>query len=166
MGLSLEIERKYLVLSDAFKNQALSALEMRQGYLSTDPQRVVRVRLTKDKASGQAQGYLTIKGQSTDNGLSRLEWEQAIDYNEAEALLELCLDYPIEKTRYLVPFQGHTFEVDVFEQHNKGLVLAEIELTEVDIEFTRPDWLGAEVTQQGQYTNAALSERPFSTWAQ
>ena len=166
MGLSLEIERKYLVVSEAFKNQATKAVVMRQGYLSTDPKRVVRVRLSKDLGSGHAKAYLTIKGLTASDGVSRLEWEQAIDYKEAEALLGLCVEYPIEKTRYLVPYKGHTFEVDVFEGQNKGLVLAEIELPQVDSEFTRPDWLGAEVTHLQGYTNAALSERPYSTWTE
>ena len=91
MGLSLEIERKFLVLSDAFKLEATERVVMRQGYLSTEPERVVRVRLSKELNSGRNEAYLTIKGQSTDNGLSRVEWEQAIDFQEAEQLLGLCL---------------------------------------------------------------------------
>ncbi len=164
MGLSLEIERKFLVLNSTFKNQATNAIHIRQGYLNTDPKRVVRVRLSKDMDSGHTTAFLTIKGLSTNDGLRRLEWEQAIDYKEAEALLGLCVNYPIEKVRHLVPCQGHTFEVDVFEGQNKGLVLAEIELSEVEAEFARPDWFGAEVTHLPGYTNAALAERPFLTW--
>lgn len=166
MGLSLEIERKFLVLNSRFKDQATNAIQLRQGYLSTDPKRIVRVRLSKDMDSGHTKAFLTIKGLSTNDGASRLEWEQAIDYKEAQALLGLCVNYPIEKTRYLVPFGGHTFEVDVFEGKNKGLVLAEIELSKAEAQFTRPDWLGAEVTHLPGYTNAALAERPFSTWAE
>jgi adenylate cyclase len=166
MGLSLEIERKFLVLNSRFKDQATNAIQLCQGYLSTDPKRIVRVRLSKDLDSGHAKAFLTIKGLSTNDGASRLEWEQAIDYKEAQALLGLCVNYPIEKTRYIVPYKGHTFEVDVFEGQNKGLVLAEIELSEVEAEFVRPDWLGVEVTELPGYTNAALAERPFSTWAE
>ena len=165
MGISLEIERKFLVLSEAFKLEATVRVAMRQGYLSTDPGRVVRVRLSENLDSGRREAFLTIKGQSIDKGLSRVEWEQAIDFEEAEQLLALCLNYPIEKTRYFVPVQGHTFEVDVFEGHNKGLIVAEIELPAVTAEFTRPEWLGQEVTHNGKYTNAALTDRPFSTWA-
>ena len=164
MGLSLEIERKFLVLSDAFKLEATERVVMRQGYLSTEPERVVRVRLSKELNSGRHEAYLTIKGQSTDNGLSRVEWEQAIDFKEAEQLLDLCLHYPIEKTRYLVPSDEYVFEVDVFEGHNKGLIVAEIELPEAGAEFTSPKWLGAEVTHDGKYANAALTEHPFSAW--
>ncbi len=164
MGLSLEIERKFLVLNSRFKDQATNAIQMRQGYLSTDPKRVVRLRLSKDMGLGHTKADLTIKGLSTNDGASRLEWEQVIDYKEAEALIGLCVNYPIEKTRYIVPFKGHTFEVDVFEGQNKGLVLAEVELFKVEAEFVRPDWLGVEVTELPGYTNAALAERPFSTW--
>lgn len=164
MGLSLEIERKFLVLSQAFISQASRRIEMRQGYLNTDARRVVRVRLSKDLDSNQRQAFLTIKGKSSDDGLSRVEWEQAIDYQEGEQLLGLCLPYPIEKIRYLVPFQGHNFEVDVFQGQNQGLIVAEIELPEVNAEFQRPDWLGAEVSSQGKYTNASLVEKPFLTW--
>ncbi len=164
MGLSLEIERKFLVLSQTFISQASRRIEMRQGYLNTDARRVVRVRLSQDLDSNQRQAFLTIKGKSSDNGLSRVEWEQAIDYQEGEQLLGLCLSYPIEKIRYLVPFQGHNFEVDVFQGQNQGLIVAEIELPEVNAEFQRPDWLGAEVSSQGKYTNASLAEKPFLTW--
>ncbi len=164
MGLSLEIERKFLVLSEAFMAQAHRSIQLRQGYLSTDPGRVVRVRLSNDLDSGERKAYLTIKGQSIDNGLSRVEWEQAIDFQEAEQLLGLCLHYPIEKTRYLVPSDEYVFEVDVFEGHNKGLIVAEIELPEAGAEFTSPKWLGAEVTHDGKYANAALTEHPFSAW--
>lgn len=164
MGLSLEIERKFLVLSDAFITRASSRVEMRQGYLNTDPGRVVRVRLSRDLDSDRRQAWITIKGKSLDKGLSRVEWEQSIDYQEGEALMGLCLPYPIEKTRYLVPYEGYIFEVDVFQGQNQGLIVAEVELPEVTAQFQRPDWLGAEVTSEGKYTNASLVEKPFSTW--
>lgn len=166
MGLSLEIERKFLVQSDAFIAQASTRVEMRQGYLNTDPYRVVRVRLSRDLDSDQRQAYLTIKGKSLDNGLSRVEWEQSVDYHEGEQLLGLCLPYPIEKTRYLVPFEGWIFEVDVFHGQNQGLIVAEVELPERTTQFQRPDWLGDEVTSEGKYTNASLVEKPFSTWVE
>jgi CYTH domain-containing protein len=164
MGLPLEIERKFLVTSKAFMTESSGRILMRQGYLSTDPQRVVRVRLTEDLESGEQGAFLTIKGLFQDHGLSRLEWEQPIDYQDGVELLALCLPFPVEKTRYLVPVQDLTFEVDVFHESNQGLIVAEIELPDPEAQFTEPDWLGVEVTQQTKYTNASLAQIPFSTW--
>lgn len=152
-----EIERKFLVEGD-FKARATSSIRLRQGYLSNDPRRTVRVRLAGDR------GVLTIKGASTNNGLSRQEWEWPIAPSEAEELLELCLPDIIEKVRYHVPFAGKLFEVDVFEGQNRGLVLAEIELQHTDEPFDKPKWLGREVTGDKRFYSSALAIHPFCSW--
>lgn len=164
MGLSLEIERKFLVRNLDCLNSATSHIKIRQGYLNTDPNRVVRLRLSAPSDGSAIKAYLTIKGLSRDHGLARLEWEKEMELEHAEGLFDLCLPNLIEKTRYLVPHQGFVFEVDVFEGVNKGLVVAEIELPEINIAFDPPSWLAKEVTGQGRYTNAALTERPYTKW--
>ena len=156
-ALLQEIERKFLVTGD-FKGFSSSHQRMVQGYMCSDSQRTVRVRIAGER------GYLTIKGRSNDGGLSRFEWEKEIDLKEAEALLELCEPGMIDKVRYLVEFDGHVFEVDEFRGDNEGLLLAEIELSSVDEEFACPDWLGEEVTGDRRYYNSYLSVHPFKTW--
>lgn len=145
----LEIERKFLVasLSDCLRG-ATSSLHIAQGYISRDPARTVRVRI---KGS---HGYLTIKGLT--HGCSRFEWEKEIPLEEAKALLGLCEGSVIDKTRYLVPCERKTFEVDVFHGAHEGLVVAEIELSSEDEAFERPSWLGLEVTGDPQYYNSNL----------
>ena len=152
-----EIERKFLVKSE-FRHLATAEYKICQGYLAADPQRTVRVRIKGDK------GYLTIKGASTADGLSRFEWEKEIAANEAEMLLKLCLPGAIEKTRYIVPFGGLTFEVDEFFGENVGLVMAEVELESATQQVSLPEWLGQEVTGDKRYYNSYLSQRPFSKW--
>ena len=152
-----EIERKFLVKSE-FRHLATAEYKICQGYLAADPQRTVRVRIKGDK------GYLTIKGASTADGLSRFEWEKEIAVNEAEMLLKLCLPGTIEKTRYIVPFGGLTFEVDEFFGENAGLVMAEVELESATQQVSLPEWLGQEVTGDKRYYNSYLSQRPFSKW--
>lgn len=154
----IEIERKFLVTSDAFKEEAYSYYRIVQGFLNTDPKRTVRVRL-KDE-----QGVLTVKGKSTNDGLSRFEWETQISKKEALELLELCEDVKIDKTRYLVKAENHIFEIDVFHDKNDGLIVAEIELNSEDEAFFKPAWLGKEVTGQIQYYNSQLSKQPYDTW--
>lgn len=154
----IEIERKFLVKSDAFIDQATTKKYISQGYLNSDPLRTVRVRTKGDQA------FLTIKGQSSASGMSRFEWEKEIAVDEAKALLSLCESGIIEKTRYEIYFEKHTFEVDVFHGLNDGLIIAEIELeTEMET-FTIPDWLGIEVTGDKRYYNSYLSQLPFNTW--
>ncbi|MGZ9677048.1 CYTH domain-containing protein [Flavobacterium sp. GNP001] len=154
----IEIERKFLVKNDTFIEQASTKKYISQGYLNSDPLRTVRVRTKGDQA------FLTIKGQSSASGLSRFEWEKEIAVDEAKALLSLCESGIIEKTRYEIYFEKHTFEVDVFHGLNDGLIIAEIELeTEMET-FTIPDWLGIEVTRDKRYYNSYLSQLPFSTW--
>lgn len=148
--MKLEIERKFLVKNNAFKDQTLRSHYIVQGYLSKDPERTVRVRII-DK-----EGWLTIKGKSNAQGTSRSEWEKAIPLEDAKQLLVLAIDVPIEKIRHIVPFENFTFEVDEFLTNNKNLLLAEIELPSEDTSFPRPDWLGEEVTGNPSYYNATM----------
>ena len=154
----IEIERKFLVKSEAYKNEATSKKRIVQGFLNTHPNRTVRVRIKGDK------GFLTIKGISNEKGTSRFEWEKEIDPKEAEALLNLCEETIIDKTRYEIPIGGFIFEVDEFQKANEGLVIAEIELQGENEEFERPEWLGVEVTGQIKYYNSQLSKQPFIHW--
>lgn len=153
-----EIERKFLVKSEAFKIEASTSTSISQGFLNADKARTVRVRLTDDKA------FLTIKGETSRSGMSRLEWETEIPVEDAKTLLTLCEPGVIEKRRYYIQHGEHTFEVDEFYGENQGLIIAEVELqTEQDV-IERPDWLGSEVTGEVKYYNAMLSKHPFSKW--
>ena len=154
----LEIERKYTLKNTKFLLSAAKAFKITQGYLSSVPERTVRVRTKNDK------GYLTIKGKSTLDGLSRFEWEKEIPLEEALSLLNLCEDYVIEKTRYEVVYGNHIFEVDVFSGHNEGLMIAEVELQTEDESIDLPDWIEKEVTGEEKYYNAYLSNHPFTQW--
>lgn len=154
----IEIERKFLVTATDFITESDVQFEIAQGYLSSHPERTVRVRIKGDK------GYLTIKGKGNETGMSRLEWEKEIPLDEAKNLLPLCEKGVIEKTRYLVKKGAHTFEVDIFHGKNNGLIIAEIELTNEKEIFEKPSWLGEEVTNQDKYYNAYLSQKPFSNW--
>jgi adenylate cyclase len=153
--MGTEIERKFLV-RDPSVVAGSAGTRFRQGYLSRDPERTVRVRRAGDRA------WLTIKGRS--RGASRDEFEYEIPPQDAEQLLALCPNPLIEKTRHLVDVDGATWEVDVFEGDNAGLVIAEIELGAVDAPVTIPDWAGPEVTEDPRYYNANLAARPFGTW--
>ena len=147
-----EIERKFLVKGDTWKTQNKSSY--RQGYLSTDPERVVRVRTV-----GQ-QGYLTIKGKTS--GMTRQEFEYEIPLVEANELLEnLCLKPLLEKTRYRIPVENVVFEVDEFHGENEGLIVAEVELENETQKIPKPDWLGKEVTGDPRYYNSNLVAKPF-----
>lgn len=154
----IEIERKFLVLSSEFKTLAFAQNRIAQGYLSSVPERAVRVRIKGN------QGFLTIKGKSNDSNLSRFEWEKEITVEEANLLLKLCETGIIEKTRFEVKMGNHIFEIDEFYGENQGLVLAEIELKSEDEAFEKPSWLGEEVTQDNRYFNSYLSKKPFSKW--
>jgi len=154
----IEIERKFLVTSKAFKTEALKHFRIVQGFLNTHKERTVRVRLKGNK------GYLTIKGESSNDGLSRFEWEKEISKQDAKSLLTLCEKGVIDKVRYEIPIGKHTFEVDEFFGDNEGLIIAEVELTSEDESFLKPDWLGEEVTGQIKYYNSQLSKHPFNTW--
>lgn len=153
-----EIERKFLVNSLDFINQATQAQKIAQGYLNSNAERTVRIRIKDQK------GFITIKGIGNIEGTTRFEWEKEIDLQEAEALILLCEKGVISKTRYLIPNGKFTFEVDVFENENKGLIIAEIELNAENESFEKPNWLGEEVTGNQKYYNAYLSNHPFNQW--
>ena len=154
----IEIERKFLVTSTAFLDEFHTKNRIVQGYLSSVPERTVRVRIKGEK------GFLTIKGKSSDSGMSRMEWEKEIALEEAEQLLRLCEAGVIDKIRYEIPIGKHLYEVDVFSGENEGLILAEIELQSENETFEKPNWLGMEVTNDTRYYNAYLSQKPFKTW--
>ncbi|MDD4820316.1 MAG: CYTH domain-containing protein [Flavobacteriales bacterium] len=153
----MEIERKYLVCGD-FMTFVHNSTRIVQGYICDDTDRTVRVRIRGEK------GYITIKGRSSADGLSRYEWEKEIPMSEAESLLSLCKSGVIDKTRHLVSFEGHTFEVDVFAGKNVGLVMAEVELSTEDEKVILPQWIGKEVTGDTHYYNSYISSHPYSTW--
>jgi adenylate cyclase len=154
----VEIERKFLVKNDSFKKEAFAKNHIAQGYLSSVPERTVRVRIKSEK------GFLTIKGASNDSGLSRFEWEKEIPVSEAKSLLLLCEKGVIDKTRFEIKKGNHVFEVDEFYNDNEGLIVAEIELDSENDTFEKPDWLGKEVTGDIRYYNAYLSKNPFKNW--
>lgn len=153
----IETERKFLVKSDKFKEQATNKDLFIQAYLNTNPSRTVRIRIVGEK------GFITIKGKSSQSGMSRYEWEKEIPVDEAKELLLLCEPGKIEKNRYLVPVEGKTFEVDEFAGDNEGLVLAEIELESEEADFFRPEWLGEEVTGNINFYNSQLISNPYKT---
>ncbi|AEH00807.1 CYTH domain-containing protein [Lacinutrix sp. 5H-3-7-4] len=154
----IEIERKFLVNSNNFKTQSYNSFKIKQGFLNTHKERTVRVRLKDDI------GYITVKGASSKNGLSRFEWEKEITTNEANSLLKLCENGVIDKTRYEVKTGNHIFEIDEFYGENAGLIIAEIELTSENESFEKPNWLGKEVTGEIKYYNSQLSIIPFNKW--
>lgn len=155
--MGVEIERKFLVKGD-YKTQATSSTRIKQGYICSDRGRTVRVRLRDTKA------YLTIKGPSRDNGLSRYEFEKEITFDEALSLFALCEPGIVDKVRWLVPAGNHTFEVDEFFGDNAGLVVAEVELSRADEFFIKPDFIGKEVTGDRRYYNSQLRKNPFKNW--
>jgi adenylate cyclase len=155
--MGVEIERKFLV-KGAFKPFAKRSERICQGYLSSVPERTVRVRIVGER------GYLTVKGAASTSGMSRFEWEREISCDEATTLLELCEPGAIDKTRYWVSSDDQIFEVDEFHGDNEGLTLAEIELATESATFQKPDWLGDEVTGDVRYYNAYLTNHPFRSW--
>ncbi len=156
--MATEIERKFLVLDDSYKREAFCKHSISQGYICSDRGRTVRIRIRDDK------GFLTIKGPSADGGLSRYEFEQEIPIDDARHLMTLCQPGIIDKTRWLVRSGSHTFEVDEFHGDNDGLVIAEVELKSSDEEFTKPAFVGTEVTGDRRYYNAQLRQRPYKDW--
>jgi CYTH domain-containing protein len=140
-----------------YKDLAHDVMHLTQGYIASG-RRTVRVRISDDRA------WLIIKGPSNDGGLTRFEWEKEIDPREALQLLSLVEGALIDKRRYLVEYEGHTFEVDEFYGENEGLVVAEVELESEDEEYPRPEWLGKEVTGDRRYYNSQLLKHPYSQW--
>ena len=146
-----EIERKFLVTSNAFMAQATMQYEIMQGYLCEEPGKTIRVRIRDTRA------FLTIKSSRLREGLAKFEWEREIDLADAQEMMQICLPGAISKTRYIIPTNNERkWEVDVFHGRLDGLVLAEIELGDEHEAFERPDWLGEEVTGQPQYYNANM----------
>lgn len=157
--MNLEIERKFLVKNDSFKLKAFKIKHIKQGFLNSDKERTVRVRIIEDAA------FITIKGKSNIAGTIRFEWEKEILVLEAEKLMLLTEKTAIEKYRYYIKENNHVFEVDEFLDVNSGLIVAEIELTKEDEKFSKPDWLGKEVTGEVKYYNSSLSKYPYRFWA-
>jgi len=154
----LEIERKFLVTSEDFKKQAFAKNHIAQGYLNSDPERTVRIRI-----KGEI-GFLTVKGKGNESGTTRLEWETEMALFEAKPLLAICEKGIIDKIRYEVEVGKHVYEVDEFFGDNKGLIIAELELNDENETFEKPAWLGKEVTNDERYYNSYLSKKPFSEW--
>lgn len=158
LQMPYEIERKFLVCDDAYKQDAFKKTYIKQGFLNSDENRTVRVRIADSHA------FLTIKGIGNRNGTTRFEWEKEIDLKEAAQLFSLCETGIIEKNRYYASVGMHVFEVDEFLADNLGLIIAEIELKNEDDFFEKPTWLGKEVTGDIRYYNAVLSKNPYQNW--
>lgn len=159
--MGIEIERKFLLANDAWRTLGTPVL-LRQGYLTADPLRTVRVRI--EGRSGHETGVITIKSKS--EGASRGEWEYPIPLADATELLERLCERPlVEKYRHRIEHAGYTWEVDEFLGENAGLVVAEIELPSEDAAFDKPDWIGQEVTGEQRYYNSSLIRAPYSTWS-
>ena len=156
-----EIERKFKVTGD-FRPYVTRSCRICQGYLNSAPERTVRIRIKGDR------GYITVKGLSSGNGMSRYEWEKEIPVEDAMDLLRLCEKGMIDKTRHIVEVTegniANIFEIDEFHGDNEGLVIAEIELASEEEEFLRPQWLGEEVTSDSRYYNSYLSAHPYTLW--
>lgn len=156
--MAVEIERKFLVKGE-FKKFAIKSNKIAQGFLSSAPDRTVRIRIKDDS------GFITVKGKSNDSGTTRFEWEKEISLEEATSLLKLCEESVIDKIRYIIPANNNLFfEVDEFFGDNKGLIIAEIELPSENDIFDKPTWLGEEVTGQVNYYNSVLSKNPYCNW--
>jgi CYTH domain-containing protein len=157
--MALEIERKFLVLDDSYKEQAYANCHIRQGYICSERGRTVRIRIRDEHA------YITIKGPSLNGGLTRYEFEQEIPLDDARILMTLCEPGGIDKTRWLVRSGNHTFEVDEFHGDNAGLVVAEVELSSDNESFVKPSFIGQEVTGDRRYYNSQLRRNPYRLWS-
>lgn len=155
--MAQEIERKFLVKGD-FRPYVIQSTRIVQGYLSSVPERTVRVRIKGNK------GFITVKGIGSQSGASRFEWEKEISVEEADALLKICEPGVIDKVRHVIKNGDLAFEVDEFHGENEGLILAEIELPSEDTPFDKPDWLGEEVTGDPRYYNSMLMKNPYTRW--
>lgn len=156
--MGIEIERKFLVKNDDFKQESYQHTTIKQGFLNSNKNRTVRIRIADNFA------FITVKGKSNLSGTTRFEWEKEINIHEAEELLLLCEPTIIEKIRYYIKKGNHTFEIDVFLGKNKGLIVAEIELASENESFEKPDWLGKEVTGKIKYYNSNLSNHSYKNW--
>ncbi len=151
--MGVEIERKFLVLGDSWREAVIGSSAMRQGYLSTSAKATVRIRIVDD-----ARAFLTLKGPTS--GISRAEFEYEVPLDEGRAMLDMARPHVVEKRRHIVPHAGLTWEVDVFEGAHAGLVMAEVELVSADQAVALPDWAGPEVSHDDRYANASLSRMP------
>ncbi len=156
--MGIEIERKFLVKDKSYKNEAFSSLHIIQGYICRQSGKTVRIRISGNK------GYITIKGISSDNGLSRYEWEKEIEIDEARELLKLCSDGIIDKIRYKVKSGNHIFEIDEFFGDNEGLIVAEVEMESIDDIVILPHFIEKEVTGHKEYYNSNLIINPYKLW--
>jgi adenylate cyclase len=154
--MGLEIERKFLIKNDSWKNEIKKTISIRQGYLNSEVERTVRIRIQGER------GVLTIKGKNQN--VTRKEFEYQIPLDDALNLLSMCEKPIIEKTRFLIPSNRSTWEIDVFDGENKGLVIAEIELTSEEESFDIPNWLGEEVSSESKYYNSSLITNPYGNW--
>jgi adenylate cyclase len=155
--MALEIEHKYLIRKDLwYAVHKPAGVKIRQGYLQTDPEKTIRIRISGINA------FLTIKGPSRN--ASRVEYEYPIPTEEAEELLQLCTIPIIEKVRYRVEYEGKAWDVDEFFGENEGLILAEIELSYPEEPYRKPSWVGEEVTDDPRYYNSYLAANPVSGW--
>ena len=156
--MAQEIERKFLVKNEGFKVESFKQTRITQGYLSSVPERTVRIRVKGSR------GYITIKGIGNHSGASRFEWEKEIPAQEVMDLMQIAEPGVIDKIRYQVQKGGYIWEVDEFYGENQGLIVAEIELQSEDESFEHPEWLGAEVTGDAKYYNSMLMKHPYSEW--
>lgn len=156
--MTVEIERRFLLANDGWRALAGAPKTLRQGYLSVEKERTIRVRIV-----GQ-QAWLTLKGYISD--ISRSEFEYEIPLAHAQTMMATMCPFKLEKHRYEIAYGGFTFEIDEYFGDNAPLIVAEIELPSEHAEFAKPDWLGEEITFDGKFTNAYLSKHPFSTWAE
>ena len=155
--MALEIERKFLLANDGWRKQVLRSVSLKQGYLSSQPTSSIRVRIAGRQA------WLNIKSATIGN--QRLEFEYDIPFDDAEIIINsLCGKPLIEKTRHFLTVDSHTWEIDEFEGENKGLIVAEIELSESGENFSKPQWLGQEVTHDLRYYNNNLAQNPYKNW--
>ncbi len=157
--MAKEIERKFLIKNENWKKYVTKKIKIKQGYIINNKKQTIRIRITNNNS------FLTIKGPSDKKGISRNEFEFPIPQKDAlEIFKEFCLPGKINKTRNEIKQGKHKWEIDVFEGENKGLVVAEIELSSENEKVENPDWIGKEVTKFKKYTNARLSKKPYSKW--
>lgn len=156
--MPIEIERKFLVVNGSYKEKAYAHSHIQQGYLCSNSERTVRVRIRDEKA------YLTVKGPTPQGGLNCFEWEKEITLEEGTQLMHLCEPGIIDKVRWLVDFRNHTFEVDEFFGENEGLIMAEVELSSENENVELPDFIGKEVTGDNHFFNSQLRKHPYRYW--
>ena len=154
--MGLEIERKFLIKDDSWEKDVKEGISIKQGYLNSTAERTVRIRIYGDN------GFLTVKGRN--KSLTRKEFEYQIPLKDAFDMLDICEKPIIEKTRFLLSKNNSTWEIDVFEGKNEGLIVAEIELTSEKESFDSPSWLGEEVSLDSKYYNSSLITNPYSNW--